>query len=520
MSPKFESQSISMPSILLRPLATLLVVAAASAMSSSAWTFEAGPQALKHGHSRVAPSGEWIVAPGESPASLAQLLYPQQPGVQRRFITALADANPALGIDSAGSQPLPVGELLKMPDWRLLGTQTGGIRGETRVAPAGSPGRLSGREQVPTIRTASQILSIPDGRHTGAPDVSPRLRLSMNLAVGADASDQLRQILRLEYRLLITLHEQLSALAMPSLAPTSPDVQIATSLAPPPLATATAAAAPVPATSTESGSENPPAPVSPLAPVKIREVPAPAPVVESASDASDWLYPAGLGAAVLVLIWLVLRRRHTVVGEQKDFEMAQTVLLEHPAPAASAAAFPGNDKPARPSPAAKAPAVPPIPAEPDMADANPVMELAEIMLSFGRIQGAAQTLQEYIEANPKETLQPWVKLLDIYRAGDMHAEFDELAEKLNKNFNVEVQHWVAPPAAAAVPDESLPKALTLEELPHICPRLIAQWGQPECLEYLHQLLRDNRGGQRSGFTLPVVQEILLLIDILVAREAA
>ena len=32
-------------------------------------------------------------------------------------------------------------------------------------------------------------------------------------------------------------------------------------------------------------------------------------------------------------------------------------------------------------------------------EANPVMELAEIMLSFGRVKGAAQALQEYIDSN-------------------------------------------------------------------------------------------------------------------------
>ena len=33
-------------------------------------------------------------------------------------------------------------------------------------------------------------------------------------------------------------------------------------------------------------------------------------------------------------------------------------------------------------------------------EANPVMELADIMLSFGRVKGAAQALQEYIDNNP------------------------------------------------------------------------------------------------------------------------
>jgi hypothetical protein len=525
-----------MPKSALKVLATLLVVAAASAASLSAWAIETDAQAPMYGQSRVAPSGEWIIAPGESPRSLAQLLYPQQPGIQRRFIAALAEANPALGIDASGSQPLEVGTLLQMPDWRAMSGREESPRRESRVTPAGSSTDTAvGREQAPTVRASQANLAqaIPDSRRRAFSDAAsmPRLRLSTNLATGTEASDQLRQILRLEYRLLTTLNEQLSALATPPSAElpalpepqrtTPPLQQAALSAAPPaplPQATSLAAAASVPAT------ENLLAPILPPAPVKIREVPAPAPVGEASSDATEWGYAIGLGAAVLLLVGLVLRRRRVPVDEPQNFEMAQTVLLEHPLPAESAAIRSSGDKPGEPTPVSRGPAAPPMSAEPEVADANPnpVMELAEIMLSFGRLQGAAQTLQEYIEANPKEALQPWVKLLDIYRTGDMHAEFDALAHKLNKNFNVEVQHWdeQAVPLAETETEEQLPKATTLEELPHICAQLVARWVLPDCLDYLHQLLRDNRGGQRSGFTLPVVQEILLLIDILVDREAA
>jgi hypothetical protein len=157
----------------------------------------------------------------------------------------------------------------------------------------------------------------------------------------------------------------------------------------------------------------------------------------------------------------------------------------------------------------------------EKTDINPVMELADIMLSFGRVEGAAQTLKEYIEANPQEALQPWVKLLDIYRSGDMHEQFDDLAQKLNRNFNVELQQWdPEPPPAELAGSDNPAKANSLEEMPHICEQIVSRWGRDGCLDYLHQLLRDNRGGQRSGFTLPIVQEILLLIEILVAREGA
>ncbi|MDQ5902579.1 MAG: hypothetical protein QG672_165 [Pseudomonadota bacterium] len=509
----------SMPAAVLKFFTVFLAIVFVGTGLTSAWALESSTFEAPSGQSRVAPNGEWIVVAGESPRSLAQLLYPQQPAVQRRFIAALAEANPVADIDASGMQTLPVGMLLRMPDWRLLGGRAEVARSERRGGLLDSSMEtVVTREPQPTKR-ASKAVHAPESVGTAA---LPRLRLSMDLAAAGEASDQLRQILRLEYRLLITLNEQLSALstALPApqqLAPAAAPPALPQPPEPPP--------SPVPLQQAPSLS-TPPAPqppvTSPPATVKIKEVPAPppAPVVDTSSDESVWIYYLGVAAAALLLVWLVLRRRRVVAGEQQDFEMAQTVLLEHPVPVNSVVIPVSSSKSAEPLPASKAPAMPPVPVEPEMADANPVMELAEIMLSFGRIQGAAQTLQEYIEANPKEALQPWVKLLDIYRTGDMHTEFDELAQKLNKNFNVEVQHWERPAAPVVETEEQLPKATTLEELPHICTQVIARWGLPDCLDYLHQLLRDNRGGQRSGFTLPVVQEILLLIDILVDREAA
>ena len=157
-------------------------------------------------------------------------------------------------------------------------------------------------------------------------------------------------------------------------------------------------------------------------------------------------------------------------------------------------------------------------------DANPVMELADVMLSFGRVKGAAQALQEYIDANPKEALQPWMRLLDVYRMAGMRAEFEALARNLNKNFNVEVLYWEPPPADTShtidfVVDDSMPmcaptvKAASLEEMPRIMQQVSERWSDVDVGEYLHQLLRDNRGGARLGFPMGVVEEILFLIEL-------
>ena len=160
-------------------------------------------------------------------------------------------------------------------------------------------------------------------------------------------------------------------------------------------------------------------------------------------------------------------------------------------------------------------------------EANPVMELAEIMLSFGRVKGAAQALQEYIDANPQEALKPWIRLMDVYRMAGMRHEFERVARELNKNFNVEIQKWELPAEEADTSvdvvldaDHSRPASRPdevrvegVESMPAIMEQVLMRWPEGDVIGYLNQLLRDNRGGTRIGFALPVVSDILFLIDL-------
>jgi hypothetical protein len=160
-------------------------------------------------------------------------------------------------------------------------------------------------------------------------------------------------------------------------------------------------------------------------------------------------------------------------------------------------------------------------------EANPVMELAEIMLSFGRVKGAAQALQEYIDANPQDALKPWVRLMDVYRMAGMRHEFEKVARELNKNFNVQVQKWetLGEGADASVdvvldaenvhPVASLAESTDegIEGVAWIMEQVLTRWQDGDVLDYLNQLLRDNRGGTRTGFSMPVVNDLMFLIDL-------
>lgn len=149
----------------------------------------------------------------------------------------------------------------------------------------------------------------------------------------------------------------------------------------------------------------------------------------------------------------------------------------------------------------------PIPFDENVDEHDSALELAEIMMSFGRTQGAAETLADYIRNNPRQAVKPWLKLLEVYHVAGMRAEFEALTRQLNKTFNVKMISWSDFKTIHGGAD-------TVEQMPHVIQRLQDVWGTQEAQAYIHQLLRDNRNGTRQGFPLTVVEELLLLLAVL------
>lgn len=147
-----------------------------------------------------------------------------------------------------------------------------------------------------------------------------------------------------------------------------------------------------------------------------------------------------------------------------------------------------------------------MPEQHQAIDVEPTLQLAEIMLSMGLEQGAAQALVEYTEANPRHALHHWLKLLGIYRKRGLHKEFTEAAERLRQNFNIQAEDWAK---------QGSGEAPSLEKFSRVAEHVQKIWVQPaECIVYLRRLLEDNRDGERAGFPQSVAEEMLLLIDIL------
>jgi hypothetical protein len=154
------------------------------------------------------------------------------------------------------------------------------------------------------------------------------------------------------------------------------------------------------------------------------------------------------------------------------------------------------------------PAAEPTPPDFD-AHADQSLELAEIMVSMGLAQGAADALNERIRNNPRRALFQWLKLLEVYRRAQMQDDFERAAKELRQAFNVQPAGWVAGPGS-----------ISIEDFPHLADRLLQLWPTPECTAFLNGLLEDNRGGTRNGLPQSVAEEILLLEQILNAEAAA
>jgi hypothetical protein len=137
-----------------------------------------------------------------------------------------------------------------------------------------------------------------------------------------------------------------------------------------------------------------------------------------------------------------------------------------------------------------------------------VMELAEVMLAFGRNGQAIETLSRHIRSHPRQSVDPWLKLLDLYHQSDLRTEFEALSTDLHNHYNIATTEWDH--FAVGPRDDFQP---TLENLPHVMSRVVENWGTQAGLDYIEKLLADNRGGQRLGFSMAIVRDILLLRNI-------
>lgn len=258
---------------------------------------------------------------------------------------------------------------------------------------------------------------------------------------------------------------------------------------------------------------------------------APPPAAAAAAARVEQDFPAWAAAVAVLagLTFLWFRRRAAAAkpvppAAARRSADAPPAALPSGQPSAPAPASPADDDGLRRDTAPLPSAAPPAPVDREREEMDHALDLAEVMLSYGRTASAMQTLRDYLHDHPASSVRPWLKLLDLHRQTGMREDFERAAEAVHRHFNVRVPGWdegiSGVPLRDFFADEEQQQEMPgLEQLPHILAQIQATWPGPRCRDYLRHLLVDNRGGGRVGFPVSVVNEILLLEDILNDRLA-
>jgi pilus assembly protein FimV len=438
--------------------------------------------------SRGATAQEWRAREGDTLEGIAETLVPDNLAQQRRMLAALKRANPQL----SGRPALVDGTAVLIPDvkQRLAAERETPAPLESKPVSEPPPPPPKPAKSAPTAK-AGGVDRILVGDPPAETKPGEKVAAPKNSKAELD-----ERMLKMEMTIQL-LNTQIEALDK-ALALTAETLTLQKKLQ---VAQAADSALPAPV-------------------AKPAEPPPPAP------DNSNWLevlLSALAGGAIAGGIAHLLSRRHSRQLEDKF----PTAILRERHPAKSVPEATPESPPIPPAivgdtaPKA-APAVVTVNAQPAEFSRAPndlkavevrfdqdesAIALAEIMLSFGRPQGATETLARHIEESASDNPRPWLMLLDLYRRGGFSGEYTRLLPALRRKFNLQVPAW----QDLETPVSGLK---SLEDYEHIASRVVANWGTQACMDYLYQLIHDNRDGQRSGFPLEVVEEIVLLLLVL------
>jgi len=408
---------------------------------------------------------EWPMLPGESLQQLARLIYPHDRAMQRHFIDAAKRENPGIFGQHAPNQRFDQETLIWLPDLKQL----------SRLAAPPKPARQILRP-VPAAIEPSRPVQPPASRQVvisrGAVESAMLEELS------ARYLSLKEQQLALEIR-LATLEANVAQVGEMIAQPQAKEPQV-----------------------TEPRIKEPQV-------KKGRKVATSTPLPQPAGKVSllpvSPLHLLALGAVILVgggLLWL--RRRRKPVS-----------ILPAPVPARQ----PRIAEEAVPAPEQPQPSKQSMESHVDESailvdEISSVVEEAKVFVALGRSEHAVEVLEYYIATHPQASPNPWLYLLEIHRGANREEEFTALAKRFHQTFNVMAPQWEDSTQAQMVVPHSL------EEFPHIIARLVDGWGTLDGQDYLNSLLQDNRSGERAGFSMEVLQEILMLLAVMEMRDHA
>jgi hypothetical protein len=145
-----------------------------------------------------------------------------------------------------------------------------------------------------------------------------------------------------------------------------------------------------------------------------------------------------------------------------------------------------------------------------MKNAHNPLAKAQQLVTANQLSKAAQLLKTQIEAEPEASLLQRLYLLRLLRDLSWEDDFEKYANQLHQFYNV-----VTPLMSQELFDLETPTSL--EAFPHILEQLQLDWPNSAAGEYIQDLLVDNRGGDRFGFSEEVLEEMALLLEIRVLR---
>lgn len=321
----------------------------------------------------------WSTAPGESLASLGEALYPDDPAARERFTRATAAANPGLFPTPASHErALPTGTRVLIPDLRQVANAAAG-----KPAPTSDRSRTASPAQAAPQPTGDRV--VVDKSVTAASSAAAQANASRDAAAEAGVPQGLlereREVAAAIDRSIVAEMELLARVKELEELQAALEARLRTTLA---SQAASAQAAPAPAAVAAAA---PPAPAA-----------APAASAETGSPAGDLYLLGGLGlAALLLTAWLLRGRRETRPASVADADTRIPPTVARPAPSTTSAPLtePAADASAGLRPGAVTLREHAAGHGTAVEEYKSAVELADIMVSFGRVQGAAETLAEF-----------------------------------------------------------------------------------------------------------------------------
>lgn len=147
----------------------------------------------------------------------------------------------------------------------------------------------------------------------------------------------------------------------------------------------------------------------------------------------------------------------------------------------------------------------------DVTELSQITDEAQVYSDLGRNDQAIEILRAHIDSQEGQDVEhsspaPWLMIFDLYRRTNNRAGYDELAPRFRRQFNGRMPDWDNYGHELALDDG-------LEAFPHLVSRIERDWGTVEAKKFLEELLYDNRGGSRLGFSLAAYRDILLLLQL-------